>query len=90
MSSGHINLVYFSPSGTTKSVITTLADVLDGEINEFDLLRIPLEQAVTFSADSPTVFAVSVFCRTHPGHLRRYAGKIQGAKYACRRHSGLW
>jgi len=36
-----INLVYFSPSGTTKSVITTLADALDGKRNEFDLLRTP-------------------------------------------------
>jgi len=61
MSSGHVNLVYFSPSGTTKSVITTLAGELDGERNEFDLLRVPLEQTVTFSPDSPAVFAVPVF-----------------------------
>ena len=66
MSSGQINLVHFSPSGTTKSVITILADVLDGERNEFDLLRIPPPQTVTFSTDSPAVFAVPVFAGRVP------------------------
>jgi len=76
--SDHVNFVYFSPSETTKSVITTLADVLDGEINEFDLLRIPLEQAVTFSADSPAVFALPVFAGRVPAICADMLAKFKG------------
>ena len=85
MLSGQINLVHFSPSGTTKSVITTLASALDGERNEFDLLRISPSQTVTFSADSPAVFAVPIFA----GRIPAICADML-AKYACRRHCGLW
>jgi len=78
MSSGHINLVYFSPSGTTKSVITTLAGAWDGERNEFDLLRIPPPRTVTFSVDSPAVFAVPVFAGRVPAVCADMLAKFKG------------
>jgi len=78
MSSGHINLVHFSPSGTTKSVITTLVGALDRERNEFDLLRIPPPQTVTFSVDSPAVFAVPVFAGRVPAICADMLAKFKG------------
>ena len=78
MSSGHINLVHFSPSGTTKSVITTLVGALDRERNEFDLLRTPPPQTVTFSADSPAIFAVPVFAGRVPAICTDMLAKFKG------------
>ena len=55
------NLVYFSASGTTKTVATILADSLGAAKTEFDLLRNRPEQPVILGADTPAVFAVPVF-----------------------------
>lgn len=60
------NLVYFSPSGTTKSVISTLAEGLPGEKIEYDILQHPLETSLTFGSDEVAVFAFPVFAGRIP------------------------
>ena len=57
----HINLVYFSAAGTTKTVASILADNLNTTKTEYDLLRNRPEQPITFGADTPAVFAVPVY-----------------------------
>lgn len=61
------NLIYFSPSGTTKSVISTLYEGLGyDEKKEHDLLRQPPKQVVTMMADTPAIFAVPVYAGRVP------------------------
>ncbi len=62
-----VNLVYFSASGTTKSVISTLYESLGyDEKVEYDLLRQPPKQVVSIAADDPAVFAVPVYAGRIP------------------------
>lgn len=61
-----INLVYFSAAGTTKAVSTHLAEGMGREIKEYDLLRQPPKQSVTFGPDAPTLFAMPVYAGRIP------------------------
>ena len=72
----NVNLVYFSPSGTTKSVLITLADNLPGEKKEYDLLRQPQKQEIVLAA--PTVFAVPVFAGRVPAVCMDSLTKFKG------------
>lgn len=57
-----VNLIYFSASGTTKSVISTLYEGLEHvEKKEYDLLRQPPKQSMIVAADTPAIFAVPVY-----------------------------
>ena len=73
------NLVYFSASGTTKTVATILADSLGAAKTEFDLLRNCPEQPITVEADTPAVFAVPVFSGRIPSScvdaLKQFKGE---------------
>lgn len=62
-----VNLIYFSASGTTKSVISTLYEGL-GDVGkkEYDLLRQPPKQSVTIAADTPAIFAAPVYAGRVP------------------------
>lgn len=62
-----VNLIYFSASGTTKSVVSTLYQGLGcDKKKEYDLLQQPPKQAVTIAADTPAVFAVPVYAGRVP------------------------
>lgn len=54
-----INLVHFSPAGTTKKTAVAIAGELHAEIAEWDLLRAPLKRVVIL--EDPAVFAFPVY-----------------------------
>lgn len=77
---GKLNLVYFSASGTTKSVATSYAKKSNREITEYDLLRQPPEQFVTFATDTPAVFAVPVYAGRVPALCAEALKHFKGNK----------
>ena len=75
-----VNLIYFSASGTTKSVISTLYEGLGyDEKVEYDLLQQPQKQAVTIAADTPAVFAVPVYAGRVPALCADMLKRFKGA-----------
>ena len=74
-----VNLVYFSPSGTTKSVISTLYEGLGhDEKVEYDLLKQPQKQTVTIAADTPAIFAVPVYAGRVPALCADMLARFKG------------
>ncbi len=74
-----INLVYFSAAGATKTVAATLAESLQKEIIEYNLLRRPAEHSVLFGPADPAIFAMPVYAGRIPAicadMLKRFQGK---------------
>lgn len=74
-----VNLIYFSASGTTKSVISTLYEGLGcDEKKEYDLLQQPPKQVVAIAADTPAVFAVPVYAGRIPALCADMLGQFKG------------
>lgn len=72
------NLVYFSAAGTTRSVATTFAKELQGEIAEYDLLLNPQRQAVEFGAGETAVFAMPVYSGRIPTLCSEFLKQFRG------------
>ncbi len=62
-----VNLIHFSASGSTKTIISKLNAILGyDESKEYDLLRYPLKEIVNIAEDSPAIFAIPVFAGRVP------------------------
>lgn len=73
-----INLVYFSAAGTTKTVATVLAESMQREIIEYNLLRQPPEHSITFEPDLPAIFAMPVYAGRVPAICANMLQQFQG------------
>lgn len=71
-----INLVYFSPAGTTEKTAAALAGELQADVREIDLLRSPPQAALTLEA--PTIFVFPVYAGRIPDICARMLQDIHG------------
>lgn len=61
-----IDVVHFSPSGTTKTVSTALAHSIRDKVASYDLLKHPQTEDLSFISSSPVIFAMPVFAGRIP------------------------
>lgn len=73
-----INLVYFSATGTTALVATTLAKGLSPQVNKFDLLRQPPTAPVVMQPDTPVIFAMPVYAGRIPALCVQWLRQFRG------------
>lgn len=75
-----INLVYFSPGGTTKEVAEIFASNLVAEINHIDLLKNRLDNEMCFTQDEVLVAVMPVFAGRIPSVFPDMLKKLKGNK----------
>lgn len=70
--------IYFSPSGTTKSIAENIASDFEGEQKTLDLLRSPITQEKHFTGGDLVVFAFPVFAGRLPKPCTEYIKRLRG------------
>lgn len=79
-----INLMYFSPTGTTKRIVKTFGESLSqamgfSEIEELDItLKKDREKAYSFSSNDLLVLGVPVYAGRVPNVLKEFLSTIEG------------
>lgn len=75
---GKVKAVYFSATGTTKKVVTTIAGVM-GEYEEFDFtLPSARKEVLQFSPSDLVVFGVPVYAGRVPNVLLKFLDTLEG------------
>ncbi|RVU55034.1 EFR1 family ferrodoxin [Anaerosphaera multitolerans] len=72
-----INLIYFSPSGSSNSIASEIGDNFSGDKVRYDLLRQTFEE-VTFEKNELVIFAFPVFAGRLPAICLEKIAKFKG------------
>ena len=82
MAERKVRQLYFSPTGTTRAVVETIADTLGNTGETLDLLRQPLkgeaEDEVLFAADDLLVAGMPVYAGRIPALCRPMLSRLKG------------
>lgn len=75
-----LNLIYFSPSGTTEKVIKMFASNFENETVNYNILNEIPKENVSFDSEDITVFAVPVFAGRVPAVCAERLNFFKGSK----------
>lgn len=76
-----VNLVYFSPNGSTKKTIQNIAKGFQVPVNEFDLTSFKSKyQILNFKEDELVIFAMPVFYGRLPAITKEFFRCVEGFK----------
>jgi ferredoxin len=79
-----INVVYFSPTGTTRKAAKAIAEGLDSPVQEYDFTRTKDKpQPPAFAADELVVIGMPVYVGRIPWHLFPYLKGLKGDNTPC-------
>ena len=73
-----LRLVYFSPSGTTRTVATVLTEGMGVKPKVYDLLRHPIKEPISFGKDTLAVFVFPVYAGRMPALCLEMLKRING------------
>lgn len=77
--SDNVNVLHFSPSGTTKSVADILSNRLGGSrVTEYDILRRPQKENIVFGAKELSLFVLPVYAGRIPSICADMLTKFEG------------